>query len=473
MAKDATRTASRVDQGHKPRDAGSDRLPPQNIEAEISVLGAMLLDGNVIDDVVQIVSTECFFRDAHQKIYSTIEELYRASKSVDPLILREELKRRGFLEAIGKGELTTEYIGTLLETVPSAAHATYYARIVREKAIARRLILTANEILRQAFDETDVGDELLADAERRIFDIAQNRVTSETHKLSEVLTEAFDRIDDRASRGGQVLSGIGTGLIELDELTNGLQESEMIVLAARPSVGKTALAMNIAEHVAVELNQGVFVASLEQSKLELAERMLCSRGRIDGHKLRSGRLNKSDINRLQDAAGELKPAPLFIDDTAGRTILQIAANARRLKRKHDIKLIVIDYLQLIEPDDRQDSRQDQIAKISRRLKMLARDLKVPVIALSQLNRSLEMREGHRPRLADLRESGSIEQDADVVMLLHRPDLYDKEAPPGVAELIIAKQRNGPTGEIKLTFLKNFTRFENFSDQSAPTGAAHY
>jgi replicative DNA helicase len=452
------------------KDAPIERMPPQNIEAEQSVLGSMILVNDCIHDVVQMLTSECFFRDSHQKMYAAIESLYRDGKNIDSLILREELKKRGQLEPVGKGELTSEYLGTVLETVPSAAHAVYYARIVREKAVARRLIGAANEILRDAFEATDSGDELLQKAERSIFDIAQNRMVSETHSLSEVLAEAFDRIDDRASRGGHVISGIPTGFLELDDLTSGLQDSELIILAARPSVGKTALAMNIAEHVAVDQNIGVFVASLEQSKLELAERMLCSRARLDGHKLRTGRLSAADVAKLQDAAGELKPAPLFIDDTPGRTILQIAANARRLKRQHNIRLIVIDYLQLIEPDDRGDSRQDQVSQISRRLKMLARDLKVPVITLSQLNRSPEMREGHRPRMADLRESGSIEQDADVVMLLHRPDMYDKQAPPGSAEVIIAKQRNGPTGEIKLTFLKHYTRFENFSDQMAPGDA---
>jgi replicative DNA helicase len=445
-----------------------DRIPPQNLEAEQAVLGSMLLDNESIHGVVQLLQPEAFLRDAHRKVYSAIVDLYNASQNVDPVILFDELKRRGQIEEDGQGELTVEYVSEILEATPTAANAEYYAKIVREKAVSRRLIHASTEILREAYDQSETADELLAHAEQRIFEIAQTRSVSETHHVADVLTEAFKRLDDRSLRGGHVYSGIPTGFVELDELTSGLQNSELIIIAARPSVGKTAFALNIAQHVAVEEAKGVFIASLEQSKLELAERLLCARARVDGHKLRSGRLSKEDISRLMDVAGDLRPAPLFIDDTPGRTLLQIAASARRLARKHDIKLVVIDYLQLIEAENRRDSRQDQISQISRRLKGLARELEIPVIALSQLNRSPEMREGHKPRLADLRESGAIEQDADVVMLLHRPDLYDRESKPGMAEVNVAKQRNGPTGEIDLTFLKSITRFENYSPEPGGT-----
>jgi replicative DNA helicase len=444
-----------------------DRLPPQNIEAEQAVLGSMLLDNEVIHGVVQLLQPEAFLRDAHSKIYSAIVDLYNGSQNVDPVILFDELKRRGQIEDEGQGELTVQYVREVFEATPTAANAEYYAKIVREKAIARRLIHASTEILRGAYEQAETADELLSHAEQSIFEIAQSRSVSETHHVSEVLTQAFKRIDERSLHGGHAYSGVPTGFVELDDLTSGLQNSELIIIAARPSVGKTAFALNVAQHVAVEERKGVFVVSLEQSRLELAERMLCSMAKIDGHKMRSGRLSKEDITRLMDVADDLRPAPLYIDDTPGRTLLHIAAAARRLARKHDIRMVVIDYLQLIESENKRDSRQDQIAQISRRLKGLARELEVPVIALSQLNRSLEMREGHRPRLADLRESGAIEQDADVVMLLHRPELYDKEAKPGLAEVIIAKQRNGPTGDVNLTFLRNFTRFENYSDRPEP------
>jgi replicative DNA helicase len=441
-----------------------DRLPPQSIEAEQAVLGSMLLDNEVIHDVVQLVTPECFLRDAHQKIYQVVVDLYNDGKNVDSLILREELKRRGRLDNAGQGELTTEYIADILDSIPTAANAEYYAKIVREKAVARRLIHASTEILREAYGQAESADELLNQAEKRIFEIAETRSVGETHHVADVLALAFDRLHQRTEQGGGAMSGLLTGFVELDELTCGLQKSELIIVAARPSVGKTAFALNIAQHIAVEERKGVFIASLEQSKIELTERMLCAQARFNGHKLRSGRLGSGDISKLMDAASELRPAPVFIDDTPGRTMLQIAASARRLKMRHDIQLIVIDYLQLIEADNRRDSRQDQISQISRRLKIIARELQVPVIALSQLNRSPEMREGGKPRLSDLRESGAIEQDADVVVLLHRPVLHDKDADPRVADVIIAKQRNGPTGEIKLTFLNECTRFENYSDR---------
>ncbi len=453
-------------------DAPLDRMPPQNIEAEQCVLGSLMLYEDCVHDVVQLLSPDCFLRDAHRKLFETILELYNAGKTIDPVIVRDELQRRGYLQEPGTGGLTTEYLAELLTKVPTAAHALHYAQIVREKAIARRLIQVGTEIVQEAYDPGTDPDELLSEAERKIFDIAQHRLVGETQRLSDVLALAFDRIDERAGRGEHVISGLPTGFFDLDDLTSGLQNSELIIIAARPSVGKTALAMNIAEHVAVDEGKAVLFVSLEQSRIELVERLLCSRARMDSHRLRSGRISSDDIRRLQQAADQMMGAPLFIDDTPGRNMLQITATARRLKRQHDLRLVVIDYLQLIEPDNLRDSRQEQIARISRRLKMLARDLQIPVIALSQLNRSLELREGHRPRLADLRESGSIEQDADVVLLLHRPELYDQEAEPGLAEVIVAKQRNGPTGTVKLSFLKQYTRFENYHplpSQAVPDG----
>jgi len=450
-----------------------DRLPPQNIEAEQAVLGSMLLDNEVIHDVVQLLQPEAFLRDAHSKIYSAIVDLYNQGQNIDPLILFEELRRRGHLEEDGQGELTIEYVQEVFESTPTAANAEYYAKIVREKALARRLIHASTEILRAAYDQNEAAEDLLNDAESRIFSIVESRIVSETHQLADVLTEEFSRIDERSKHGGHVLSGLPTGFVELDDLTGGLQNSELIIIAARPSMGKTAFALNIACHVAVEEKKGVFFASLEQSKLEVAERLLCSVAKVDGHNLRTGRVSGHAISELMDAANHLRPAPLFIDDTAGRKVLQIAANARRLKMRHDIGLVVIDYLQLIEPDDPRVNRAEQIGQISRRLKALARELKLPVIALSQLNRQAEQREGHKPRMSDLRESGSIEQDADVVVLLHRPEVYTAGDKPGEAQLIVAKQRNGPIGEFMLSFLKQFTRFENYSDRREPGGPAPF
>ena len=286
-------------------------------------------------------------------------------------------------------------------------------------------------------------------------------ITGQTFTLAQALTEAYDRIDTRQQNDQTSISGLPTGFIDLDEKTAGLQNSELIIMAARPSHGKTALAMNVARHVAVEDNQPVFVVSLEQSRIELAERLLCCQARVDSHKLRKGHLSSEDMQKLIEAGGILRNALLFIDDTPGQGMLRIAANARRLKLREKIKLVVIDYLQLIEPDNRRDSRQEQVAHISRRLKFLARELQIPVMALAQVNRSSEDRTDHKPRLADLRESGSIEQDADTVMLLHRPEMYEPGQHEGILEINIAKQRNGPTGEITLTFLKQFMRFENF------------
>ncbi|HID22054.1 MAG TPA: replicative DNA helicase, partial [Planctomycetaceae bacterium] len=338
----------------------------------------------------------------------------------------------------------------------------------------RRLIHASADIMRRAYDGALPADELLQMAERQVFDIAQAKHVGQAHHVSEVLPLAFDRLHFRSEHSGQSLTGVPTGFIELDELTCGLQNSELVIIAARPSVGKTALALNIAQYVAVEENKGVLIVSLEQSKVELAERLLCSLARFDGHKLRSGRVSSKDIRHLMDTAERLRPAPLFVDDTPGRNMLQIAATARRLKMRNDIRLVIVDYLQLIDADNPRDSRQEQIAQISRRLKLLARELQVPVLALSQLNRASELREDRRPRLADLRESGAIEQDADVVMLLHRTQAdQDQSQEQGqraaeVIEVIVAKQRNGPIGKVKLTFLKNYTRFETYARVPEPS-----
>jgi replicative DNA helicase len=436
----------------------TDRLPPHSPEAERGVLGSMLRDNGVIGDVLQIIRTENFYADAHQKIFGSMIGLYERGNPIDLVILAEALKEQKHIEDVGG----YGYLAELWDAAPTAANAEYYARIVREKAIVRHLIHAGTEVLRDAYDQAMPADELLESAERRILDIAQMGITGQTFTLEQALREAYDRIDSRTQRDQMSISGLPTGFIDLDDKTAGLQNSELVIIAARPSVGKTALAIGITRHIAVEENQPVFFVSLEQSRIELAERLLCCQARVDSHRLRKGNLSADDMQKLIEAGDRLRKAKLFIDDSPGQGMLRIAANARRLKLRHHIKLVVIDYLQLIEPDNRRDSRQEQVANISRRLKFLAKELDLPVVALAQLNRSPEDRTDHRPRLADLRESGSIEMDADTVMLLHRPEMYEPGQHEGIIEVIIAKQRNGPTGEVTLTYIKQFMRFENFA-----------
>jgi replicative DNA helicase len=441
-----------------PSGNGAERLPPQSREAERCVLGSMLRDNGVIGDVVQILREESFYLDAHQKIYRSITALYDKGHPVDMVVLAEHLKEQKFIEDVGG----YPYLAELWDAAPTAANAEYYARIVRDKGIVRNLIHAGNEMLRDAYDQSMPAEELLEGAERKILDIAQMGITGQTYTLAQAVREAWQRLDARKQHDQSSISGLSTGYIDLDTITAGLQNSELVILAARPSVGKTALALNIGRHIAVEEGHPIFIVSLEQSRIELAERLLCSQARVDSHKLRQGHLSSEDIRKLSDAADILGNAKLFIDDTPGQGMLRIAANARRLKLRQHIKLVVIDYLQLIEPDNRRDSRQEQVANISRRLKFLARELQIPVLALAQVNRSSEDRQDHKPRLSDLRESGSIEQDADTVMLIHRPELHEPGQHEGVVEIIVAKQRNGPTGILTLTYLKQFMRYENFA-----------
>ncbi len=426
--------------------------PPHSPEAERGVLGGLLRDNAVIGDVLQIIREDNFYADAHRKVFHAITTLYDKGVPIDLVTLGEQLHQQKAIEDIGG----YGYIAELWESVPTAANAEHYARIVRDRAIVRNLIHAGTEILRDAYHQNAAADELLEVAERKILDIAEWGVTGQTHSLQDALAEAFDRIDSRHSREHNQISGIATGFIDLDDKTAGLQNSELVIIAARPSVGKTALVLNIARHIAVEEDEPVFFVSLEQSRIELAERLLCAQALVDSHKLRKGFLSSDDQQKLIRASEELREAKFFIDDSPGQSMLRIAANARRLKLRHHIKLVLIDYLQLVEPDNRRDSRQEQVSAISRRLKFLAKELAIPVVACAQLNRAPEDRTDKKPRLADLRESGAIEQDADVVMLMHRPE--DTE---GVLEINIAKQRNGPTGEITLTYLKQFMRFENF------------
>jgi len=435
------------------------RVPPQSNEAEICVLGAMILDPSSIDIIVQIIQPESFYNPAHVKIYEALTAMSTAAKPVDLVTLRDELARRQWLESIGGAP----YLVSLVDSVPNAANIEYYGRIVRDKSLLRRLITVSTELCREAYDSKEDATVVVDRAEHRIFELASAQVTDGAARLGEAIQSTFEQLQ---TLDGSV-TGVATGYFKLDELTSGLQPSEMIVIAARPSVGKTAIALNMAEHMAVEEGKGVLVFSLEMARRQLAMRFLCSRSRFDQGRLRRGGLSPEDWTRLQMAAGDLEGAPIFIDDSASLTMIQLRAKARRMAAQHDIQCVFIDYIQLITPSAG-ESRQVQVSDMSRGLKALARELKIPVVVLAQLNRAVEERVGHRPRMSDLRESGSIEQDADVICLLHRPDYYSDDAEPNVAELIVAKQRNGPTDTVKLTFLRECTRFENYhADDGLP------
>ena len=437
-----------------------DRLPPHSIEGEMCLLASMMLDKEMVGNVVQIVDREAFFLADHQIIFDVLVRLYEQNRSIDAVIVREELAKRQLLDEVGG----TAYLAQILNSVPSAAHGAHYASIVREKALLRQLIAASNDILRDAYAPHEQADLVLDKAEKRIFEIAQKKVGGSMVAMEDVLHEVFEMIENRGQRG------LETGFFELDDMMNGLQNGEMVIVAARPSMGKTAMAMNIIEHVAADSRLPCAVFSLEMSKQQLAQRMLCSRGQIDAHKLRKGLLQAQEYAHLANVVGELAKAPIWVDDSPGLTPLELRAKARRLKLQHDVKCIMIDYMQLMD-NPGVESRQQQISEISRAIKAVARELNIPVIALSQLNRQSEGRDGHRPRMSDLRESGSIEQDADVIMLLHREDYYRMSEPDfqpdNIAEVIIAKQRNGPTGTVKLTFLNKTTRFENLSTQNDP------
>lgn len=442
-----------------------DRLPPQSIEAEKGVLGSLLLDPMLCDDIALLLRGEDFYADAHQRIYRHIMALHDDGKRVDVTLLVARLKKEQEYEAIGGAACLAD----IAQAVPYAHNARHYAEIVRDKATARELIHATTEIMREAWDPGIAPGELVSSAEERIFAVHDRRSADQITHVQDLLIEAFDRIDDRAAKGAG--DAAPSGFADLDAMTGGLHPSEFIVLAARPSMGKTALATNIAENVAIESKVPTLFVSLEMSRLELANRLLCSQGSIDGSKFRSGFISAEDREKLMEAAGRLSQSPLFIDDTPSRTVSEIAACARRLKRKENLGLVVVDYLQLIQPDEPRDPRQEQVAKMARRLKGLARELKIPVLVLAQLNRQAEQGtrdESHRPKLSHLRESGAIEQDADVVMFIHREEYYhtkekaDELGVTGQASLIVAKQRSGPTGDVKLSWNSQFTRFNNFS-----------
>jgi replicative DNA helicase len=445
-----------------------EKLPPSAVEAEAALLGSMILDWRVCGEVLQMLrGGDDFYKPAHAAIYETLIELYDENQSIDVVQLNQRLRDKQQLEKVGG----VDYLIQLAESVPSASAAQHYAQIVRDKAVLRRLIDTSGQILYDAYNSDSPASELLDTAEQAIFQIRQAGSTEEAADLKQLLQETFDQLE---SQDGRLITGVETGFFELDEMTNGLQAGEMIIIAARPSMGKTAFVLNMAEHIAATNQQAVGVFSLEMGKQQLAQRLLCARSGVDAHKLRRNMLSRDDFAQLSMAVGELSEAPLYIDDTPGLTLLELRAKARRMAARYDIQAVLIDYLQLMSAPGA-ESRQQEVSNISRGIKALGRELGVPVVCLSQLNRQPEGREGHRPRMSDLRESGSIEQDADVVMMLHRESYYhqgDEEwfqqnpDMANAAEVILTKQRNGPTGTVKLVFDAETTRFHNMAHTSS-------
>jgi replicative DNA helicase len=463
-----------------------DRSPPFDLAAEMGVLGSLLINPDVANDLSLLVRADDFYDDAHRKLFATMMNMFDSGRKIDVTLLVNELKSAGEFELIGGAA----YLAQLANSVPNAAHSAYYADIIRSKAVLRRLIDASTSILSDAYDENYEAKELLSQAEQRIFQIQDERNANSAASVGEVLKAAMTRIDLRM-QGEQLQSGVATHFTDFDAMTGGLHNGELIILAARPSMGKTAFAMNIAEQVSMKERAPTLFVSLEMNAIELVDRLLCSIAKINGQRLRTGTITPDDQKRLLQHASKIAQAPLYIDDAPSRTVSEVAAVARRITQQEMRKpggrplgLIVIDYLQLLNPDNPKDPRQEQVAKIARRLKMLAREQNVPILCLSQLNRQAEDSKDHKPKLSHLRESGAIEQDADVVMFVHREGYYhrgeDKAQFEGLAEIIIAKQRNGPVGDVELVWEQDYTRFLNklqerheefnsYSDFSTPGG----
>ncbi|MFQ5861568.1 MAG: replicative DNA helicase [Candidatus Brocadiales bacterium] len=431
-----------------------ERMPPQSLDAEVSLLGAMLLDNAVIDTALQYLSKDSFYKTAHQEVFRVIVELYDKNQAVDLVLLKDELERRGCLEKVGG----RDYLLELEEAVPAVANAEYYARLIRDNAIRRGLVEAAVKIQKDTYENREDLDSLLDKSEKLIFDVAERKYASTTVHIHDLLDQIWPRLENISDRKNR-LTGLDTGFYDLNDLTCGLQPSQLIVVAGRPSMGKSSFVMNIVQHVGTLEKLPVVLFSLEMSAQQIAQNMLCAYARLNTHKVRKGGIPPEEWPKLTVAADILSPAKIFIDDAPGLSIMALRAKARRLKAQNDIKLVVVDYLQLMDSPGA-ENRQQEISMISRGLKSLAMELDVPVIAVSQLNRAVEMREDRRPRMSDLRESGSIEQDADLVLLLHREGYYDPNKNPKDAEVIIAKQRNGPTGNVKLVFLNEYMRFES-------------
>lgn len=440
-----------------------ERVPPQNIEAEQAVLGAVLIDQNALMSATEILIPEDFYRQAHQRIFRAMLDLTEKNEPVDLVTLTAELTDREWLEEVGG----VTYLTDLANAVPTAANVEYYAHIVEEKAILRKLIQTATHIASSGYAGEGEVAELIAEAEKRILSISEQRTSDTFIPIKDVLLETFERIEHLYAHQGE-LSGLPSGYPDLDRMTSGFQKSDLIIVAARPSVGKTAFALNIAQNVAARSGEPVAIFSLEMSASQLVQRMLCAESNIDSHKFRTGMMEDDDWEKLTMAISTLAEAPIFIDDSAATTVFDIRSKCRRLQAERGIGLVIIDYLQLIHSRGNRESRQQEISEISRALKALARELDCPIIALSQLSRSVEQRQDKRPLLSDLRESGSLEQDADIVAFLYREDYYDPETEKqNIIEIIIGKQRNGPVGKVELVFLKNYNKFVSLDKTHTP------
>jgi len=435
------------------------KLPPQNLEAEQSVLGAILIDNNALPRCLEILDPEDFYKLSHRKIFFAMTDLFDKNEPIDLITLTDQLKKNDELEAVGG----IAYLSLMVNMVPTAANVRYHSHIVREKALLRGLVQSANEIASKVYEDNLDAEDLVDYAERSIFKISDKRVKASFVSLKEIIRDSFEMIEQLYDKK-ETVTGVSSGFRDLDDLTTGFQKGDLIIVGGRPSMGKTAFALNIAQHVGVELREPVAIFSLEMAREQLAIRMLCAEAMVNSNSIRKGFIKKEDWHKLTSAASNLTGAPIFIDDTSGITVLELRAKARRLKIEHGLSLVIVDYLQLMRGKGSFERREQEISDISRSLKGLAKELSVPVIAVSQLNRSVEQRRPPTPILADLRESGAIEQDADVIIFLYRGEVYNKEAKKGHSEVIIAKQRNGPTGIVNLAFMSSCTRFLNMTDR---------
>ena len=431
-----------------------ERTPPQDLAAEQSVLGGMMLSKDAIADVVEILRGRDFYRPAHETIYESLLDLYGRGEPVDAVTVSAELTKRGEIARIGGAP----YLHTLISSVPTAANASYYAKIVQERAIMRRLVEAGTKIVQLGYSNEGDVDEVVDSAQAEIFQVTERRVSEDYLPLNALLESTLDEIESIGSRGGQ-MSGVPTGFTDLDELTNGLHGGQMIVLAARPAIGKSTLGLDLARAASIKHGLTSVIFSLEMGRNEITMRMLSAESRVPLHHMRSGTMGEEEWGRLARRMGEISNAPLFLDDSPNMTMMEIRAKCRRLKQRHDLRLVIIDYLQLMSSGKKVESRQQEVSEFSRQLKLLAKELDVPVVAISQLNRGPEQRTDKKPMLSDLRESGSIEQDADMVILLHREDAYDREHPrQGEADLIVAKHRNGQTKTVVVAFQGHYSRF---------------
>jgi len=441
-----------------------DRLPPQNIEAEQSILGAILIDNEALPKALEIINSDDFYKQSHRKIFRAMVELFDRNEPIDLITLTDYMKRSDEIDAVGG----VSYLSSLVNMVPTAANVKYHSKIIREKGLLRSLLKSATEIASKVYEDNLEAEDMVDYAEKSIFDISDKRVKTSFYTLKEVIKSSFEMIELLYDKK-ETITGVPSGFRDFDELTTCFQKGDLIVVGGRPSMGKTAFALNIAQHVGLESREPVAVFSLEMAKEQLAFRMLCSEAMVNSNSIRKGFIKKEDWHKLTAAASKLTGAPIFIDDSSAITVLELRAKARRLKMEHGLSLVIVDYLQLMRGRGSFERREQEISDISRSLKALAKELSVPVIAVSQLNRSVEQRRPPTPILADLRESGAIEQDADVIVFLYRDEVYNKDNPAnkGQAEVIIAKQRNGPIGKVNLTFNSSCTRFLNRTDREYP------